>query len=159
MTNKTKSIIVDIDGTIANITHRIHFIEDKKNADWDAFYDFSQYDIPIKNMVELINGLEHQGYTVLFATGRSEKIRDITINWLVEYKFVTLYWATRFSGERLFMRQKDDYRHDCIIKEEIYDKYITNHYDVKFVIEDRKRVVEMWRSKGLITFQCGEGDF
>lgn len=33
---KTEFVIVDIDGTVADLRHRIHFIEGEKK-DWDSF--------------------------------------------------------------------------------------------------------------------------
>lgn len=33
-----KYVIVDIDGTVADLSHRIHFIEGEKK-DWDSFYN------------------------------------------------------------------------------------------------------------------------
>jgi hypothetical protein len=30
---------------------------------------------------------------------------------------------------------------------------------ILFVVEDRSRVVEMWRSEGLTCLQCAHGDF
>ncbi len=45
------------------------------------------------------------------------------------------------------------------MKREIYAKYIAPHYDVTFVVDDRKSVVDMWRSCGLVTLQCAEGNF
>ena len=33
------------------------------------------------------------------------------------------------------------------------------NYNVKFVLDDRNRVVEMWRSLGLTCLQVADGDF
>ncbi|WP_446680100.1 phosphatase domain-containing protein [Cellulomonas biazotea] len=36
---------------------------------------------------------------------------------------------------------------------------IEPHFDVIGVVDDRRSVVEMWRSRGLVCFQVAEGDF
>ena len=45
------------------------------------------------------------------------------------------------------------------MKEEIYQQHIAGQYNVKFVLDDRQQVVDMWRSLGLTVFQVDEGDF
>lgn len=47
---------------------------------------------------------------------------------------------------------------DYNIKDEIYTNFL-QHKDVLFVVDDRKQVVDMWRSKGLTVLQCAEGNF
>ena len=45
------------------------------------------------------------------------------------------------------------------MKEEIYDQYIKDKYNVAAVFDDRDRVVKMWRDKGLLCCQVYYGDF
>jgi hypothetical protein len=51
------------------------------------------------------------------------------------------------------MRKTDDNRCDSIVKEEIYNEYIKDKYNVLAVFDDRDRVVDMWRRIGLPTYQ------
>ena len=67
-----------------------------------------------------------------------------------------------FNGipfDRLLLRRTGDQRADNIVKAEIYDNHIAPHYEVIGVVDDRRSVVEMWRSRGLVCFQVAEGDF
>lgn len=49
-------ILVDIDGTIADIIHRLHFIQGPRK-DWPAFFDAMDKDEPIPEMIELVKAL------------------------------------------------------------------------------------------------------
>lgn len=48
--------IFDIDGTLADLSHRLHFIQ-KKPADWDGFFAACSDDAPIPEVIELIQRL------------------------------------------------------------------------------------------------------
>jgi hypothetical protein len=61
---------------------------------------------------------------------------------------------------RLYMRPAKDNRRDDRIKAEIYKRDIKpRHGEVAYVVDDRNKVVRMWRSLGLTVLQCAEGDF
>jgi hypothetical protein len=59
------------------------------------------------------------------------------------------------------MRPKaQEFEKDAKIKHEIYINEIKPNYDVRFVIDDRKQVVDMWRNvAGLPVAQVAEGNF
>lgn len=87
---------------------------------------------------------------LLVVSGRDETARRATETWLA------------FHGipfDRLLLRRTGDRRADNIVKGEIYDSFIAPHYDVIGVVDDRRSVVKMWRSRGLVCFQVAEGDF
>ena len=91
---KTKAIIVDIDGTLSDLTHRLHHVknpEGKKH--FDNFFAEAHKDTPKQNVIDVIRKLqldqcEHcyeeedttPAYTTLFVTGRPEKLRAVTQN-------------------------------------------------------------------------------
>ncbi|NDD85793.1 polynucleotide kinase, partial [bacterium] len=92
---------------------------------------------------------ENQLY-VIIVSGRDDSCRDVTRKWLED---------NYIPYDELHMRKTDDDRDDRIVKKEIFDAWIKDRYNVKFVLDDRNRVVEMWRSLGLKVLQVGEGDF
>lgn len=145
-----KAVIFDIDGTVADINHRLPFIKQPKK-DWNAFYESSVVDPVIEPMKDLLLSVFHEDYKIIFVTGRPEKIRDITVGWINRELKVHSYL--------LYMRKDNDYRKDAVIKEEIYQEHIRDDYDVRFVVEDRKQCVDMWRDQGLVCLQCAEGNF
>ena len=146
---KQKAIICDIDGTLADPTHRLHHIE-KAPKDWDSFFEACDKDKLNKWCFEIIKKFSASGYKILYITGRKESIRAHTIAWLLEQNCP--------SGS-LIMRPNNTRIHDTELKEGIYKKEVEPKYDVLFTLEDRQSVVDMWRSLGLICLQCAPGDF
>lgn len=134
------AIICDIDGTLAVFDHR-------------SPYDTAQCLTDKLNFpVDMITGL-YWGITdqkVILCSGREEKFREVTEQWLGEKKV---------SYDKLFMRPTGDFRKDAIIKQEIYDREIKGKYNIDFVLDDRNQVVEMWRANGLTCLQVAPGDF
>lgn len=63
------------------------------------------------------------------------------------------------SDYELHMRPAGDRRRDSIVKAELFDRHVRDQYRVLVVLDDRKQVVEMWRSLGLTCLQVAEGDF
>jgi hypothetical protein len=59
----------------------------------------------------------------------------------------------------LLMRPNGDNRADDVVKEELFRARIQPRYSVAGVIDDRNRIVKMWRRLGLVCFQVAEGDF
>jgi hypothetical protein len=143
--------IFDIDGTLADISHRLHFIQ-QKPSDWRRFFAACVDDVPIKEVIQICNLLHAASYRIILVSGRGEEIRAETVAWLNDFE-------VHFGA--LYMREEDDYREDSILKGEILDE-IRKHYpdeEIAGVFEDRKQVVDMYRAKGLRVFQVAEGDF
>lgn len=146
-----KAIIVDLDGTLCNTQHRKHFME-QTPKDWESFYAGIIDDEPnswCRYLIETFRQ-EHEYPEIILVSGRPEEHLITTTDWLDEYDI---------SYDRLFMRKSGDFREDFIIKQEIYDEYIKDKYDVIFAIDDRKQVVDMWRRNGITCLQCAEGNF
>lgn len=140
-------VIFDIDGTLADISQRIHHIRTKPK-NWNAFNNGMAKDKAIHSMVRLCNLLYESGTRVILCSGRNEKNRPETIEWLkkegVQY-------------HELLLRKDNDMRQDAIIKREMLQDL--DKSKILFVVEDRSRVVEMWRSEGLTCLQCAPGEF
>ncbi len=159
--NKHKKVIIfDIDGTLADISHRVHFIEGEKK-DWESFYEKMEDDKPIEAGLTLMNALFSYGHYVdknieiVFCTGRPEKYRHQTSEWL--YNNVRFLPFMRQAN--LLMRIDGDHRSDVEVKKEMLDCIRKTGYEVIMAIEDRKRVVDMWRENGVPCFQCAQGEF
>lgn len=142
--------IFDIDGTLADCSHRLHYITGE-NKDWDSFYKDCINDKPILPVVELAHTLQMFHSKVIFVTGRPEKYMEETLDWLCD-QFNT-------NSAILMMRKDDDHRPDYIVKKEIYEEYIKDYYFIEGVFEDRKQCVDMWRSLGLTCYQVADGNY
>jgi hypothetical protein len=144
-------VIVDIDGTVANLDHRLHYVRDGKK-DWRTFLSKCDQDAP-KHDIYLIaeSFCDTTGSDLVFCSGRGNEYREKTETWLIE---------NNMPYEQLFMRQERDYRQDTIVKEQILDfEILTRYKEVLAVFDDRQSVVNMWRKRGLTCLQVAPGEF
>lgn len=131
-------IIVDIDGTLAS--HK----GIRSPFEWDRVKD----DDPIWTNIDLVEGYstyEDNPPWIFIFSGRDSVCRRDTEEWLDE--FVTY--------DALHMRPEGNTENDCIIKERMYNEYIHGKYNVSFVMDDRKNVVDLWASMGLNVVDVG----
>ncbi len=146
---KQKAIICDLDGTLAEISHRQHYVRTKPK-NWKAFHEGMTEDKLEVWCAELLKGMKLAQYKILLLTGRDEPYRQKTLDWLKQH---------HIEFDQLFMRPAQDFRLDTEVKKEIYERDIAPFYEVLFVVEDRKKVVEMWRENSVTCLQCAEGDY
>lgn len=144
-------VVVDLDGTLANIDHRLHLIKRDK-PDWDGFFRACVDDTPNDWCRELIGSLDHSGLNVFIVSARSKMVFQETVDWL--HKHLICRFNTHYSGPALTMlRAEGDYTPD----DELKIKWL-NESGLKdrilFVVDDRQRVVDMWRKEGLVCLQC-----
>jgi len=137
------AIICDLDGTLAIHNGRSPYDEEK--CDTDLVNE------TVKQII--LNYLERNlTNKILFVSGRQDVVYQKTYDWLM--------FKAGFSEFDLFMRKTKDNRNDTIVKREIFMEHINGKYDIKFVLDDRNRVVEMWRNDlGLTCLQVADGDF
>lgn len=140
------SIIVDIDGTLALRNGRGPF-------DWAKV----KTDLPNSKVVSLVEDLASMGHHIIFMSGRKDtgECRKDTVQWLKDH----FDFLEQDDVPELYMRDENDNRSDDDVKYDLFDWHIRNHNDVSFVIDDRARVVKMWREIGLTCLQVAEGDF
>lgn len=141
--NKQTAIICDLDGTLSlfkdgNPLNKKHIFFDR---------DFSK-DVLNRPIAKIIRNVPVDVLIIL--TGRKGEYKKQTIQWLED---------NIIPYDLLFMRAIGDRREDTIVKKEIYEKEIKDKYDVLFVLEDRNRIVALWRALGLICLQVAEGEF
>ena len=145
-------IVCDLDGTLANCEHRVHHVQNKPK-NWDAFYAGVREDeinAPVLFVLDAFLNREPVPFELIFCSGRPERCRADTENWLREVCHITDF--------TLLMRKDGDFRADYIVKQEILDAHIPKDR-VLFVLDDRQQVVDMWRRNGLVCFQVAEGNF
>ena len=148
------TVIFDLDGTLALIDKRRN-ISTKSNGklDWDKFLDSSniKLDVPNKPVVKLAQLFAQDDFTIIIFSGRSDKTTTATVSWLLKNKV---------PFNKLFMRPHKtmNFISDEILKKDMLDKH-DDIDDVFLVVDDRNKVVKMWRSLGLNVFQVADGDF
>lgn len=142
-------VISDLDGTLADIEHRLHWIH-RPEPDWTAFFLACPDDLPIRNTITVLRTLHDAGYEIVLASGRGEVAREATIAWLDRHG---VPW------NRLILRSPGDERHDDEVKAEMVLDHGLTPDATLVVLEDRASVVQTWRRLGFHVFQVADGDF
>jgi FMN phosphatase YigB (HAD superfamily) len=130
--------IFDIDGTLADCRHRLHHILEGEK-DWPAFDAGIPDDPAIHNMVYLAQILDEAGITIILLTGRNERTRQATEEWL--HKYGICY-------QTMLMRGYDDFRPASIIKVELLEEYNIEPSEVISIFEDEPKTVKTLRDLG-----------
>jgi len=152
----SKIFIFDLDGTIADTTHREHFLADTPK-DWDGFHEACVDDTPKEAVVATLLALYSAGFDIRIFTGRSEITRLITADWL--WKAIGIHWAPLYSS-KIRMRREHDFTPDFVLKLRWYRELLASEdVQVLGVFEDRARVAKAWRDAGVTCFQVAEGNF
>lgn len=140
-------VVFDIDGTLADVSARLHHIRHAPK-NWKAFFAGMSEDKEVHAIVRLCNLVYDAGVRVVLCSGRPDEYRRQTVDWLARA-------GVRYDELRL--RRKGDRRSDKIAKREMLEGI--DLAKVLLVVEDRASVVEMWRQLGLVCLQCAPGEF
>jgi hypothetical protein len=92
--------VVDIDGVVADVRHRLHLLE-RQPKQWEKFFALADDDPPLAEGVRLVTELA-AGHDIVWLTGRPERTRRATVRWLAEHGLP--------PGTQLLMRSDRDYR-------------------------------------------------
>ena len=137
--SKPKAILVDLDGTLAHMNGRGPF-------DWLRVGEDSVDEI----VSDIVRDYKNLGFEIIIVSGRDSICKQLSEDWLT---------TNNIPYDFIFMRPEGDYRKDSIIKRQIFDNNIRGNWNVRFVLDDRNQVVEVWRDLGLKCLQVPDGDF
>lgn len=171
-------IVFDIDGTLADPAHRLHFINDMVHwtckggkpptPDRESFLANEQLikDDPIISMWAVLEALVKQCNRVIFITGRAERARLVTESWLNPpccfartEASITLLRRQNLTRLPIYMRADGDRRPSYIVKEEGLMRARADGYNPVLVFEDRADDTAMWRRNGLLCCQVADGRY
>lgn len=154
-----KYIVFDIDGVLADCSHRLHYIQGE-DKDYDKFYSDEEImkDKPIETSRKILDMLyelyvmedfyrptEFYG-KVIFITGRNEICEEATHNWILRN-------ADMFEGSfKLYMRPKNDYRPAHEVKKDLIEKHI-GFENILFAFDDDDQVNEMYKKHGVMCYK------
>ena len=175
-----KTIIFDLDGTLAHIDDRRkkstisgkRINENGKSVpklDWDVFFDpvnikLDKPNYPVISMAQLYH---KDGYRIVIFSGRNDRSFDATVDWLKKYDvpFDNLVMRPdKFKSKSFPIANGNPatpdmrFMPDEILKKKMLDIFVDKD-DVLMCVDDRQKVVDMWRSEGLTCFQVAPGDF
>lgn len=152
----SECIIIDVDGTIADMG---------KGESWGRQpFDWHKvgHDRPRVNVCRFIKHIVGDRLTSrnapvpIFVSGRDGVCYDETREWIYQHIFPG--YVSRDSV-LLYMRDKDDMRADCEIKEELLRKHVLPTYNVSYCVDDRNQMTYHWRALGLECWQVAAGRF
>lgn len=144
-----KIFVFDIDGTLADLTHRKKFVASKPK-NWNAFDAGIPFDKPFTDIIFILNTYYNLGYKILLCSGRSERTRNATVEWLNKNGVVF---------HQLYMRTDNDHRQDSIVKVELLQQIRNEHGEPFLWFDDRQQVVDAIRAQGVRVLQVAPGDF
>ena len=138
---KRKCWLVDVDGTLALKGDRSPYdmtrvLEDEPNQ-------------PVITVVRALANLP-EAPAIVIVSGRDEAARADTEEWLEKHGV---------PHSALYLRSPKDFRPDQVIKREILNHLRDHGCEVEGVIDDRDKVVTMWRDEGLTCLQAAPGNF
>lgn len=132
--NLPKCIIIDLDGTLC-------LYGDKNPYDRDFENDICN---PVVKKI-----MDSCSDNIIFFSGRNDKFKNQTI------EFLEKHFSKDFKYQ-LFMRNTKDNRNDVIVKEEMFNNYIRDKYQVEFAIDDRLRILRLWNKLGITTINMNQ---
>ncbi len=146
-------IIFDLDGTLADIEARRQLASKPDGKiNWGIFFSPKniELDIPMSDNIELYLALQKAGYKMAIFSGRGEETKEVTESWLKD---------NGISYDKLRMRPVQNYAADDKLKLDWLNEEFEDKSSVLCVFDDRNKVVDMWRSEGILCCQVAPGDF
>tara|TARA_Y100000004_G_scaffold66100_1_gene74164 strand:+ start:372 stop:902 length:531 start_codon:yes stop_codon:yes gene_type:complete len=165
------TVIFDLDGTLANIdVRRDKSTKPNGKLDWDIFAapsSIRDWDEPNHPVIKLAQMFHNDGFRIVIFSGRNDRGFHATKEWLKLHnvpfdllvlrpdKFKDESWPIANGNPATFDMR---FMPDEILKKRMLDTFVDIN-DVFLVVDDRDKVVKMWRDLGLNTFQVAPGDF
>ena len=138
-----ENVIFDLDGTLADLTHRLHHIKEKPK-NWELFHTSCVDDKPKQDVIDMARALYHQNYQIWVLSGRNNTVWWETVAWLGQNGVLF---------HQLVMREAKDRRDDTIVKLEMTQKHGLIPQNTLCIFDDRQKVVNMWRQNGFTCMQ------
>lgn len=82
---KKKLVLFDIDGVVADDSHRVHFALDKE---WGSYFEALELDKPLQKGFDLAwEYAQRPDVDVQYLTGRRIDLYQRTVSWLIRHRF------------------------------------------------------------------------
>lgn len=156
MTPRKEAVIVDVDGTLCDITGVLHYLNgetygfDKRGRpikNFDKFHEASMFCPANTVALDYIVEAWHRGQTVIIVTARMERHRAGTEQWLRN----TIPEYIQYEGP--LMRGELDYRPDTDVKRDTHTAIVNAGFDIVGAIDDNPKILELWESLGIPTVE------
>jgi phosphoglycolate phosphatase-like HAD superfamily hydrolase len=128
--------VFDIDGVLADVRHRLHHVASRPK-DWDAFFSAAVDDPPLTEGV-LLAQESAKDCEVVYVTGRPERCRADTLDWLARHGL---------PPGRLSMRRAGDRRPARLAKPQLL-RSLARDRVVAVVVDDDPQVCHAYQQAG-----------
>ncbi|MCH9816384.1 MAG: hypothetical protein K0U64_08020 [Actinomycetia bacterium] len=128
---------IDIDGVLADPTHRLHFLAGRRK-NWRGFFSGCGDDAPLPIGIALVKELQAEGLGIVYVSGRPERLRATTLEWFARHGLPTAPMQLRPMG---------DFQPAPEWKLQVY-REIATEFDVRLVVDDDVRVVKTLTDAG-----------
>ncbi len=128
--------VVDIDGVVADVRHRLHHVTGRQH-DWRAFFAGAADDGLLPEGEDTVRQLA-EVYDIVYLSGRPERLRAVTEAWALRHAL---------PPGRLVLRPPDDYRPGSAFKVQAL-REIARTRTVVVLVDDDPRVLDAAREAG-----------
>lgn len=135
--------VVDIDGVVADVRHRLSFVE-RRPKDWDRFFGAAPLDPVLPEGRAVVDKLVATGHEVVWLTGRPERCRQDTLEWLERHEL---------PAGRLYMRRETDHRPARMTKLAVL-RQLAARRTVAVMVDDDALVVRTLRDAGFTVMRA-----
>lgn len=135
----TDSIIVDMDGTLADVSSIRHYVTGERK-DFRSFHEASRFVPPRRDVEAWVRAAHVAGFGVVIVTARDERFERATRDFLIR---------NSLHFDALFMRPWGDTRRDTAVKADILARVFESGFRPVFAIDDREDIASVWRSHGI----------
>lgn len=145
-----KWIVCDLDGTLCDEGHRSQFAN---AGQWEEYHSLCPYDKLFEDVAEVLKRLVYcandtPSLGLLIVTGRTEKYRELTRQWLTRAQVLP---------DELLMRPDGSFEKANVLKLQQLEAFFGGKEaalaQVLLVLEDSDKVVQAWRDYGLPCWQ------
>lgn len=128
--------VIDIDGVLADVRHRLHHLE-QRPKNWDGFFSAAPDDPPLAEGLAVVKRLAAD-HDVIYLTGRPERLRSDTERWLA---------ANGLPRGELHMRKHSDRRPAKVTKPRLLEQ-LARRRQVAVVVDDDAAVCDAFEAAG-----------
>jgi phosphoglycolate phosphatase-like HAD superfamily hydrolase len=136
MADKPMTAVVDIDGVLADVRHRLRHVTGRPK-DWRAFFAAAGDDTLLAEGERTVRALA-EVYDVVYLSGRPEGLRRVTEDWFRRH---------RLPEGTLLLRPEGDYRPSRLYKVEVLRR-LARDRTVVVLVDDDERVLSAAREAG-----------
>lgn len=152
-------VIFDLDGTLANVEHRLHYIRPNPPIDpetgkkvkrrYDLFHRACVDDTLIKPVAFFYRSFISNGDNVIVLSGRDDAVRQETEQWFHDNNLPLPTEMILKTGNQN-VADVDQKSFQAVRLEKKYGR------PIDMVFEDRLRVVSMWKKRGTFVFDVDQ---